>query len=770
MGGRAGKKKGQKMKYSDELERAISLTYDLAIDLGHRYLVTEHFLLAIAKWVPFRKMFSKHGGNVERLAGQLEKYLRENIPPLEEGKELEITDEFESVFQIAELQASSSGRKKVDVCHVLAAILALEDNYGAFFLAAQKIDLMDLIGDMSRESLKRESGRKKTPKKKQKSEEEEKKGTRYFYETGMEDEDEEKEWRDYVLCLNDIVMNKNPLIGREEELERTIQVLCRMEKNNVLHIGEPGVGKTAIVYGLARRIVEGEVPKQLRTAVIYSLEMGTLLAGTQYRGEFEKRLKVILEGLSEEENPIVYLDEIHNIVGAGATNGGSFDASNMLKPYLAEGKIRFIGSTTYEEYKKHFEGSKGLVRRFIRIDIKEPTREEAIQILKGLRPRYEKFHGVTYPEEVLSYAVQMSARYINERFLPDKAIDLMDEAGAFRKLHPLKQKKQEVTNPLIEEILTKTYQIPKQSLEAEDLEKLKDLEGKLKQQIFGQDEALEMIANVVQFSKAGLNEEQKPIASFLFLGSTGVGKTESARVLAKELGISLIRFDMSEYGEKHAAAKLIGSPAGYVGYEEGGLLTEEIRKHPHCVLLLDEMEKAHPDVFNILLQVMDYATLTDNQGRKADFRNVILVMTSNAGAESVGKEMIGFDRGRMDQSAMEEAAKRLFKPEFRNRLSKMVVFHSMDEKMAMRITEKKLSELSKKCENKKIALIVEESAKKYLMEKGITREYGAREIDRVIESEVKPLLAKEILFGRLKHGGDCRLKMEKKEMILDIIE
>ncbi len=475
-------------------------------------------------------------------------------------------------------------------------------------------------------------------------------------------------WRQYAVCLNENLDGINPLIGREEELERTMQILCRREKNNPLHIGDPGVGKTAVTYGLARILEEGKAPDPLKGARIFALDLGSLLAGTQYRGDFEKRFKRVMDSLSHQEKPIIYIDEIHNIVGAGAVNGGTFDISNMLKPYLAAGHIRFIGATTHEEYKKHFEKNKSLVRRFQNIEIGEPGIQDTVRILEGLKENYETFHGVIYEEGVLEYTAEMSAKYINERWLPDKAIDLIDEAGAWRRMHPLETKEQIVERSLIDEILSKTCHIQKQIVEREETEALAALEERLLNRIYGQNEAISQVVNAVKFSRAGLLEDGKPLASLLFVGPTGVGKTEVARSLARELGVSLVRFDMSEYEEKHAVAKLIGAPAGYVGYEEGGLLTEAIRKNPHAVLLLDEMEKAHPDIYNLLLQTMDYATLTDNQGRKADFRNVIIIMTSNAGASRIGRHGIGFQSQDVKAEAILEEVKRIFQPEFRNRL------------------------------------------------------------------------------------------------------
>ena len=737
------------MKYTDELQQIIQNAFRLAEEERHRYIMPEHIVYGFTKDRQFNQRFRYYGGDVQQLQEQIVVWLRENAEQLQEEEEQEITDDFRRIFIMAEGQAQSSEREVVEASHLLAAILSLEDSYAVYYLAVQGVDLLELLGDLSRDSI---SDSVETQRQAE-------------YVTAERPADT-MDWRQYTECMNDRCRKENPLIGREEEIERTIGILCRMDKNNVLHIGEPGVGKTAIAYGLACRIEAKAVPKPLENARIYSIDMGTLLAGTQYRGDFEKRFQMIMKGIGAEENPIVYLDEIHNIVGAGAVNGGSFDVSNMLKPYLAEGHIRFIGATTYDEYKKHFSGNKSLVRRFQNVEVKEPSEEETTAILKGLKRRYEKFHGVRYGNGVIEYISAVSKKYGNNRFLPDKAIDLMDEAGAFRKLHPLNQKVQTVSKQLIDEILSKNYNIPKQMLEKDDLTRLANLECNLGKRVFGQEEMLAQIGNAVKFSKAGLNEEGKPLASFLFVGPTGVGKTEAAKALAEELGISLVRFDMSEYTEKHAVAKLIGAPAGYVGYEEGGLLTEEIRKHPHAVLLLDEIEKAHPDIYNILLQVMDYATLTDNKGDKTDFRNVILIMTSNAGANQMGKQALGFDGQNRNQEAVEEAVKRIFQPEFRNRLSKIILFHSMDDKMAGRITEKKLTELKEKLAQKKVELHFTKAAVSHIKQSGITPEYGAREIDRVIAGEVKPLLVSELLFGRLKKGGQCTVDEKDGKLFL----
>ena len=727
------------MQISSEVAEIINIAISMANSAHFEYVTPELVLFAACQNKVFAQAFENCGGSVGDLDRQLRNYLEEYMQPL--SAESEITPEFSlgmgEVLSYAWISAQSSGKNATELTHVINAIYELEESYAVYYMRLQGVEKAELLQELT---------------------------IAYEGNDGDGDTSEESDnsaqssvWQEYATCLNDEVEKVNPLIGREEELERTMQILCRKEKNNPLHIGEPGVGKTAITYGLARLLNENRVPEPLLGARIFALDLGSLLAGTQYRGDFEKRFKKIMDSISREEKPIVYIDEIHNIIGAGAVNGGSFDISNMLKPYLATGHIRFIGATTYEEYKKHFERSKSLVRRFQNIDIKEPDIQECVQILQGLKKNYEEFHGITYEEGVLEYTVEMSAKFINERYLPDKAIDLIDEAGAYRRMHPLDQEHQTVSKDLIDEILSKTCHIPKQVVENDETESLATLEERLESRVFGQDEAIGQAVNAVKFSRAGLLEEGKPLASLLFVGPTGVGKTEIARSLAEELGIKLIRFDMSEYEEKHAVAKLIGAPAGYVGYEEGGLLTEEIRKNPHAVLLLDEIEKAHPDIYNILLQVMDYATLTDNQGRKADFRNVILIMTSNAGASRIGKQGIGFVEQDVKADVVLEEVKRIFQPEFRNRLNRIVVFHGMSQSMAEQIVEKKLGELQKLLLQKNVKLSADMDSKELVKKKGISTEFGAREIERVIQGEIKPLLVDEILFGQLKNGGECSL-------------
>ncbi len=725
------------MNVTKEVAGIINNTLALAADRHYEYATPELMLLVMCESTGFIRAFSDCGGSVPVLSSKLEEYLKEYVDTVTDT-EPGISTGLNMVFSIAQNSAINSSKPAVELSHLVHAMFGLKDSYAVYYMQEQGVDEVSLIQEIISEPL-----------------------ISHQIPTGHGVDDEEESEADplegYALCLNEVVDGMNPLIGREEELERTIQVLCRKDKNNPLHIGEPGVGKTALTYGLARKVNSGDVPDVLKGAKIYSLDLGSVIAGTRYRGEFEKRLKTILNVISEEDNPIIYIDEIHNLLGAGATGEGTFDAANILKPYLADGNIRFIGATTFEEYKKHFEKSKSLVRRFQNIEIKEPSIDESIKILQGLKKKYEAFHGVTYGRNVLEYAVEMSAKYINERYLPDKAIDLMDEAGAYRKIHPLPQKKQSVGKDIIDEILTKICRVPKQSVESDELAGLATLEKRILSKVYGQDVAVTQVVNAVKFSRAGLGEETKPLASLLFVGPTGVGKTEIAKTLAEELGISLVRFDMSEYGEKHSVAKLIGAPAGYVGYEEGGLLTEAIRKTPSCVLLLDEIEKAHPDIYSMLLQVMDYATLTDNQGRKADFRNVIIIMTSNAGASRMGKSGIGFQSKDVSADTLLDAVKHVFQPEFRNRLSGIVVFNRMNDAMAGMIVDKKLRELSGMLLSKKVELIIEDEAVDLIKKKGVSEEYGAREIDRVIRNDIKPLFVDELLFGKLKKGGKCEL-------------
>ena len=674
----------------------------------------------------------------QTLAERVEEFLRQ-VDPVPEGIEYEpeVSAQMGMVIESAVQDVALSSAEFIDTPHLVRGILKLEDSWAAYLLKdclyGKETNFMSQLINCC------------------------------DFEDKLHDDAEGNEgkaaWRRLVTCMNEHYTRYNPLVGRERELKRTMQVLCRRDKNNPLHVGEPGVGKTALVWGLTRLIEEDKVPKRLRGSRIYQLDMGTLLAGSQYRGDLENRIKQIMDGIQEESgNNIVYIDEIHTLVGAGATGEGAMDASNMLKPYLESGTIRFIGSTTYEEYNRYFSRSKGLIRRFQQIDILEPTVEEAKTIIRQLKPRYEEFHGVKYTDEAVTFAVEASAKHVNDRFLPDKAIDLIDEAGAAMEMD---DNVRIVGKREIAEVLSKTCKVDALSeAEDEDYRQLESLAARMLSQIYGQDEAIRQVVESVQMSRAGLMDDNKPLASLLFVGPTGVGKTEVARVLSKELAIALIRFDMSEYTEKHAVAKLIGSPAGYVGYEDGGLLTDAIRKNPNCVLLLDEIEKAHEDIYNILLQVMDYARLTDNKGRHADFRNVVLIMTSNAGAQFASQASVGFNGNVSRGDAMMKQVRKTFKPEFLNRLSGAVVFRDMDKQMATLILQKKLRELESKLQTRQVTMELSPEAFEYILKEGFTTEYGAREMDRVISQKLKPLLMREILFGSLKQGGNITIGMK----------
>lgn len=728
---------------------AFTFAQKKAISYRHEFITPEHLLSAFLEQSPFTSALNMCFCDTQELAFSLENYFTEELEsvPADMDYELEVSTQLNELIQHAYLMIDYSSAEALNVPHLVQSMLQLKDSWACHILKETlEEELPEFISQLiSRyEEVEEEDDLQASP------------------------QEKSEPWRNFVTCLNDCLQDHNPLIGREAELERTIQVLCRKEKNNPLHVGEPGVGKTSLAYGLAARIEAREVPERLLDCRIYELDLGTLLAGTQYRGDFEKRLKTIMEGVRNEGRAIIYIDEIHNLIGAGRTGDGSMDASNMLKPYLESGDIRFIGSTTYEEYNRYFARSKGLVRRFQQIDILEPSIEETIHIVEGLKEKYEEFHGVTYQPDVIPYAVKASVRYISDRFLPDKAIDLVDEAGAYREIHPIPSGEQIVDKTLITDVLARICKVDVLAMKEEDTTSLETLHARISAQIYGQEEAVRQVVEAVQMSKAGLLDENKPLASLLFVGPTGVGKTEVAKVLASELGISLQRFDMSEYTEKHTVAKLIGSPAGYVGYEDGGLLTDAIRKTPNCVLLLDEIEKAHPDVFNILLQVMDYAVLTDNKGRKADCRHVVLIMTSNAGAQFARQASIGFSSQITAGEAMLKQVKKTFKPEFINRLSATVVFHDMNRDMASLILNKKLGELSNKLATRQIEMELSPEARNWLLQRGFLPEYGAREMDRVIASHLKPLLMREILFGSLKSGGKTCIRVDKDLLILQL--
>lgn len=727
------------MNNSKNLANAIKQAIEDCDFWRHEFVTPEHVLYAFASQDQFASASEWLPHDASWLITQLEKeFLSMEVVPETQKYVIEGSQQFSEMMSLAIKQAQYSDQETLDVPHVVAAMLMLNDSQAAYLLD-------QFTGDEKGEFMQSLVSAYAVD------------------ETGEaadgDDANSPAPWRKLVTCVNDTYADHNPLIGREAELERTMQVLCRKDKNNPLHVGEPGVGKTALIYGLTALIERGAVPERLRGARVYMMDMGTMVAGTQFRGDFEKRIKMVMEGLAQEGNAILCIDEIHNLIGAGRNGDASLDASNMLKPYLESGAIRFIGSTTYDEYNRYIAKQKSLVRRFQQIDIAEPSVDDAIRIVEGLRPSYEKFHSVKYAAGVVEFAVRSAAKHIRDRFLPDKAIDLIDEAGAYRETHPLTtQKRQTVDRRLVTDILARVCKIDAEALKEQSNDALRTLESDIKKEIFGQDEAVGRVVEAVQMSKAGLADDTKPMASLLFVGPTGVGKTEVARVLSERMGMKLVRFDMSEYAEKHAVAKLIGSPAGYVGYEDGGLLTAAVRKTPNCVLLFDEIEKAHPDIFNIFLQMMDYAALTDNHGERADFRNAIIIMTSNAGAQYASRASIGFTGSVSRGDAMLTTVKKTFKPEFINRLTDIVVFHDMSRQMASLILDKKLAQLQTKLSAKNVTLHLSAEARELLLTKGFTPEYGARELDRVIDSMLKPLLMREILFGKLKKGGEFNVE------------
>lgn len=752
---------------SQPVQQAFEDTLKICCALRHEFIMPEHLLMALLRQEAFTQALADSGISPEDTLDDIREYLAgtEQVP---DGIEYtpEASSQTNELLTGAYFTVESSSADKLMVPHLANSMLLLTDSYAAYALTSRvRGNTADLLGLLIMQYDNVEYERKAEADAHERSDDAKEQSGRAQERQPQgrpePQEPQETSWRNLVTCINDCMTGRNPLIGREKELERTIQVLCRKDKNNPLHVGEPGVGKTAIVYGLAQMLNDGRVPERLKGCRIYQVDLGSLVAGTQFRGDFEKRVKQIMDGAAQEGNAIVYIDEIHNIVGAGATGEGAMDASNMLKPYLEAGNIRFIGSTTYEEYNRYLAKSKALTRRFQQIDIKEPGVDETIEILQRLKKNYERFHGVSYTDTAIDFAVKESARHISDRFLPDKAIDLMDEAGAYREMHPLdKQKRQTVDKALMADILAKMCKVDALAIKADGNAALETLAARIGAKIYGQDEAVRQVTEAVQMAKAGLTDDSKPLAALLFVGPTGVGKTEVTRVLADELGIGLVRFDMSEYTEKHTVAKLIGSPAGYVGYEDGGLLTDAIRRTPNCVLLLDEIEKAHPDIYNILLQVMDYARLTDNKGRHADFHNVVLIMTSNAGAQHAAQAGIGFTGGATAGEAMMKQVKKTFKPEFINRLSATVVFNDMDRTMASLILDKKLGRLQEQLAARRVTMQLGDDVREHLLRLGFTREYGARELDRVIAAQLKPLLMRAILFGKLKKGGHAVVTMK----------
>ena len=743
------------MEITREVNNILVEAYEFAKKNNHEFVTAEHILYAMTFEERFIEVIKELEGDIDKLRRDLLDYLNNYIEIDESGK-IQESYNFQQVILRASEQSIYASSNSISMEHIISAIYDLEHSYAQYYLLEQGIEKRELLYKLCHDQID---------------------DTYYINDDEDDNEDLDNKEREskkkepliksLTSNLNEYVKNEytDPLIGRDDILNRTIQILCRRTKNNPIHVGEPGVGKTAITLGLARLINEGKVPGKIKNAEIFSLDIGATLAGTKYRGDFEERIKKVLNEISNHENPIVYIDEIHTIVGAGSIGGGSLDTSNLLKPYLMDGKIKFIGATTFDEYKKYFEKDKALSRRFQTIEVKETSVEETIKIIKGLKSNYEDYHNVKYTDEAIKLAVELSSKYINDRFLPDKAIDIIDEAGSYISMNREDSNEKIIDEKIIEEVISKVCHIPKNIVEKDEISSLKELEDNLEKNIFGQNKAIHEVVRCIKMSRAGLNEENKPISSLLFVGPTGVGKTQLSKTLAESLGVKLIRFDMSEYAEKHAAAKLIGAPPGYVGYEEGGLLTDTIRKNPYCVLLLDEVEKAHPDILNVLLQVMDYATLSDNQGRKADFRNVVLIMTSNAGAKNIGKSVIGFGERVIKGEAIVEEVKKFFSPEFRNRLDKIVVFNHLNDEMALDIARKELNKFNDQLLKKNVKVNFDDKCISFVANKGVSQEYGAREIIRIINQEIKPMLVDEILFGSLSNGGEITLDVKDNKFI-----
>jgi ATP-dependent Clp protease ATP-binding subunit ClpA len=725
---------------AQELEVSLHLAFVEARQRRHEFITVEHLLLAMLDNSSAAHVLRACGADIDELRGVLSDFIATHTPMLPGNGEVDTqpTVGFQRVIQRAILHVQSTNKKEVTGANILVALFSEKDSHAVFFLNQRAITRLDVVNYIAH-------GINKTPQS----------GTQKSQDADTEQESSnEGALHDYTLDLNAQALagKIDPLIGREIELERVIQTLCRRRKNNPLLVGEAGVGKTAIAEGLARRITENDVPDILKDAHVYSLDMGSLLAGTKYRGDFEQRLKAVLKELSEAKHAILFIDEIHTLIGAGAASGGTMDASNLLKPALSSGALKCIGATTYQEYRGIFEKDHALSRRFQKVDVTEPSVEQTIEILKGLKQRFEIHHGIKYSAAALTSAAELSARFINDRHLPDKAIDVIDEAGAAQRVLPKSRQKKLVGKHEIEEIIAKIARIPPRTVSSDDRNALKNLDRDLKATVFGQDKAIDALARAIKMSRSGLGNPQKPIGSFLFSGPTGVGKTEVARQLAYSMGMPLHRFDMSEYMERHAVSRLIGAPPGYVGFDQGGLLTEAISKQPHCVLLLDEIEKAHPDIFNILLQVMDHGTLTDNNGRKADFRNVVIIMTTNAGAEALSKTQIGFTKSSASGDEMAEI-KRLFTPEFRNRLDGTISFAALDREVILRVVDKFLMQLEEQLHEKKVEAVFTDALKDHLAQTGFDPLMGARPMARLIQDTIRSALADELLFGKLANGG-----------------
>jgi ATP-dependent Clp protease ATP-binding subunit ClpA len=758
---------------SRNLEQTLHRALALANDRRHEYATLEHLLLALVDDTDAATVLRACGVDQDKLKRDLAEFLDKDLAGLvtERTGDPKPTAGFQRVVQRAAIHVQSSGRDEVTGANVLVALFSERESHAVYFLQLQDMTRLDAVNFISH-------GIAKAPGRSASRPVQGNPPTTASSEEPGADKDEKPQGRRSQDALTNYCVNLNkkaqagkidPLIGRDQEIERTIQILCRRTKNNPLYVGDPGVGKTAIAEGLAKRIIEGDVPEVLAKSTIYALDMGALLAGTRYRGDFEERLKAVVNELEQQPGSILFIDEIHTVIGAGATSGGAMDASNLLKPALAQGTLRCVGSTTYKEYRQHFEKDRALVRRFQKIDVNEPNIEDAVKILTGLKTNYEKHHKVKYTPEAIRGAVELSVKYIHDRKLPDKAIDVIDEVGASRMLQPEGKRKKTVTLKDVEDIIAKIARIPPKSVSSDDKETLRNLERDLKAMVFGQDKAIEALSAAIKLSRAGLRDAEKPIGNYLFSGPTGVGKTEVAKQLAKTLGIELIRFDMSEYMERHSVSRLIGAPPGYVGFDQGGLLTDGIDQHPHAVLLLDEIEKAHQDLYNILLQVMDHGKLTDHNGKTVDFRNVILIMTTNAGAADMAKNGIGFGR-EVRKGEDEDAVKRLFTPEFRNRLDAVVPFSGLSQEIVGNVVEKFVMQLEAQLADRNVTIELSSGAKEWLAEKGYDPLYGARPLARVIQEYVKKPLAEELLFGKLAKGGAVKVGMKDGELTFEFIE
>ena len=746
---------------SRDLELSLNLAFKEARSRRHEFMTVEHLLLALLDNQSALDVLNACGADLFTLRDQLTEFIDENTPVLpetEEKAEVQPTLGFQRVLQRAIFHVQSSGKEECTGANVLVAIFSEPDSHAAYLLELQDVHRVDVVNYLSHGYVKQD-------------ETEASPGQEIEGEAEVSDEEKQKRPLDqFALNLNEAAQRDevDPLIGRSEEIERVAQILVRRRKNNPLLVGESGVGKTAIAEGLAKLIVDGKVPEVLLSSTVYSLDLGALLAGTKYRGDFEKRFKGVLADLSKEDDSILFIDEIHTIIGAGAASGGVMDASNLLKPVLTSGKIRLIGSTTYQEFRGIFEKDRALSRRFQKVDVPEPSVDETFRILKGLKTRFEEHYGLRYQDKALKSAAELSARHITDRFLPDKAIDVIDEAGAFQHLQPKSKRKKSIAVGDIEAIVSKIARIPPRSVSSSDKEQLRGLEEQLKMVVFGQSSAITAVADAIKLSRAGLKKEEKPVGSFLFTGPTGVGKTEVCRQLAKILGIELVRFDMSEYMERHTVSRLIGAPPGYVGFDQGGLLTDAVTQHPHSVVLLDEIEKAHPEVFNLLLQVMDHGVLTDNNGRKADFRNVILIMTSNAGAESISRASMGFTKQDHASDGM-EALKKVFSPEFRNRLDAIVQFGRLPLDVVKTVVDKFIVELQTQVDDKHVQIQLNEKARDWLAAEGYDEAMGARPMARVIDEQIKKPLAEQLLFGELTDGGKLVVKVKDDKLELEFI-